>query len=506
MVRSKLIIIELDGASWDVINPLISTGRLPNISSLITRGVSRTLISDPPLLSPRLWVSIFSGKKSSEHGVEFFGSSASMVKCKRIWDILSDKGETVGVFGSFVTWPPYPVNGFMIPSLFSVGPETYPPQYRFLQELTLGERRKNSPERQSSGLNGSHFFQLANYAYQLKRHGVGVRTFIAGLLFYLANFIKHSPQDEKYWKKGVLHLRICTDLFSRLYRLYKPVFSTFHIHISDAFSHRYWKYYEPDKFSNVEAEDIKRYSDVIPNAYIEADRTIGRFVSQAGPDTTIAILSDHGSKALEAVRESFRLKPEAFLEFLGIEKKVIPANIGFMTFLYFNDRELMARVPRSIEEIRFADNGQKVFDVIYEESLMGIRLTDELWTTSIDPGRVVDAGDYGQIPFSQLFSEHKADVSGDHDLEGVLIVAGPGIKEGASLPDASIYDITPTSLALMGRPVGRDMHGKVLVDMFDPPLNVSYIDSYDSSEPQEQIDESIEIEKVKSRLKALGYL
>ena len=505
-IRSKILVIELDGATWDVINPLVNAGKLPNIASLINKGVSGNLISDPPLISPRLWVSIFSGKKSNDHGVEFFGSSSAMVKSKRLWDICSDKGLKVGVFGSFVTWPPYPVNGFMVPSIFSLGPETYPEQYKFLQELTLGERKKNLPKSGGKGSKFSRIFQSIEYAYKLKRHGVHIATYLDGIFFYLNNIIKNPHQDERYWKKGILHLRICTDFFSYLYKKYKPDFSTIHIHLCDALSHRYWKYYEPGKFNYVANNDINKYGGVIPDSYIEADRTIGCFVKMLDNNTNILILSDHGSAAMETLRESFKLKSDILLKLLGIGKNVIPANVGFLTFLYFFDKGLMARISKSLDEMRFSDNGQKVFDIIFEESLFGIRLTEKLWGTKIDPDRMIDAGSYGKITFSTIFSPHKMEVSGDHKLEGVFILSGPGIKKGFRMQDASIYDITPTILTIMGLPAASDMHGRILKDIFDSEVKCSYIGSYDSIDTGRIEENQVDIDKVKERLKVLGYL
>lgn len=500
------MIVEFDCATWEVINPLISAGRLPNIASLIRGGVSGNLISEHPLISPRLWVTIFSGKKSIDHGVEFFGSSSSMVKTRRIWDILSEKGYRVGVFGSFVTWPPYEVNGYMIPSLFSIGSETYPEEYSFLQELTLGERKKNKPELESKGEGSSRISAFAGYAMKLKQHGISTRTLMDSLLFLVGNKVRRVPEDERYWKKATLHLRVCTEFFTYLHGVHKPDFSTFHIHLCDALAHRYWKYFEPEKFSGVDKKLVAKYGDVIPRSYIEADRTIGEFMRAADRDTTIMVLSDHGAQAMETLKESFRLRPDVFLGLIGLEKKVIPANIGFMTFLYFSDRDLLKDTSATVEEIHFADDGDKVFDIIYEESLIGIRLREEFWGTAIDPGRLIDAGKFGKVPFSDLFSPHKMDVSGDHKVEGVFIAAGPGIKEGVSIPDASIYDITPTSLALMGIEVARDMPGKVLTEIFTEEPEVSYIESYNPAEAPSGDEGELEVDKVKGRLKALGYL
>jgi predicted AlkP superfamily phosphohydrolase/phosphomutase len=61
--------------------------------------------------------------------------------------------------------------------------------------------------------------------------------------------------------------------------------------------------------------------------------------------------------------------------------------------------------------------------------------------------------------------------AGDHLDEGVILAAGPGIKKDAWIDGASILDVTPTLLAILGRPVAEDMRGRVLGALFDvtPP-------------------------------------
>ena len=103
--HNRVFIYELDGGSWNILEPLLSQGKLPNMRRLIDEGVSGILKSDSPPISPRVWTTIFTGKNSKKHGVEFFASTSSMVKQKRIWDVLNEKGLKVGVFGSLVTWP-----------------------------------------------------------------------------------------------------------------------------------------------------------------------------------------------------------------------------------------------------------------------------------------------------------------------------------------------------------------------------------------------------------------
>jgi predicted AlkP superfamily phosphohydrolase/phosphomutase/predicted Zn-dependent protease len=58
-----------------------------------------------------------------------------------------------------------------------------------------------------------------------------------------------------------------------------------------------------------------------------------------------------------------------------------------------------------------------------------------------------------------------------HRPYGILAAAGPGIRAGAEAHGASILDIAPTVLALLGLPAARDMPGRVLAEaMADVPV------------------------------------
>jgi len=68
-----------------------------------------------------------------------------------------------------------------------------------------------------------------------------------------------------------------------------------------------------------------------------------------------------------------------------------------------------------------------------------------------------------------------------HSETGVLVAAGPGIRKRASASDASVLDIAPTVLAILGVPVPRDMDGFVAADILDPGFldrhPVTYVDA-----------------------------
>jgi predicted AlkP superfamily phosphohydrolase/phosphomutase/tetratricopeptide (TPR) repeat protein len=61
---------------------------------------------------------------------------------------------------------------------------------------------------------------------------------------------------------------------------------------------------------------------------------------------------------------------------------------------------------------------------------------------------------------------------------GIFVAAGPGIKEDQLTYGASLLDIAPTTLAMLGIPVAEDMEGRVLTQIFSERIEIDYIDSY----------------------------
>jgi len=70
----------------------------------------------------------------------------------------------------------------------------------------------------------------------------------------------------------------------------------------------------------------------------------------------------------------------------------------------------------------------------------------------------------------------------EHAPFGVFVAAGPGIKKGEHVHGASILDITPTLLTLFDLPIGRDMDGKPLMDIYETPKESKYIESWENDE------------------------
>ena len=67
---TRVLVVGLDGATWDIARPLLDAGRLPHLRALIGRGLIATPMAEPPLFAPVAWTTLFTGVPPAQHGVE----------------------------------------------------------------------------------------------------------------------------------------------------------------------------------------------------------------------------------------------------------------------------------------------------------------------------------------------------------------------------------------------------------------------------------------------------
>jgi hypothetical protein len=171
----------------------------------------------------------------------------------------------------------------------------------------------------------------------------------------------------------------------------------------------------------------------------------------------------------------------------------------------------MEPARRYLESVVFDDDRKPVFNVFTEEALIGLRLENSLWDTDISGDRPVDLGERGEARFADLFVPHLMEFSGTHRLEGVAILSGPSFRRGGSIEGATVFDVAPTILALAGLPVAEDMKGSALEGALEPSFleihPIRTCATYESGRPPAAVGlDSNAAEKIKSRLRSLGYL
>ena len=120
----NLLLLAVDGADWDLIDPLMEQGELPHFERLVREGSRARLQSIEPIISPVVWSTIATGKGPLEHGVlDFLTRGADgrpvpvtrlQLKARPVWSMLGDAGIPVAVTGWWASWPAEEVNGFMV--------------------------------------------------------------------------------------------------------------------------------------------------------------------------------------------------------------------------------------------------------------------------------------------------------------------------------------------------------------------------------------------------------
>jgi predicted AlkP superfamily phosphohydrolase/phosphomutase/tetratricopeptide (TPR) repeat protein len=82
-----------------------------------------------------------------------------------------------------------------------------------------------------------------------------------------------------------------------------------------------------------------------------------------------------------------------------------------------------------------------------------------------------------------------------HRPHGVFVAAGQAIKRDELIHGATLLDIAPTILTLLGLPVADDMDGKVLTRILQEPVEVEHIASYEPPHPEDGVHREISVEE-----------
>ena len=327
----KVLIVGLDGATFDVANPLLKAGRMPALRGLIERGVRSRLVSEEPLKSPAIWTTIATGRPREEHGVEDFISPARGTpeepaltasidrRTLALWDLAGHFGLYSDVIGWWVTWPAEPLLGRMVSdrvahSRWASWAEaeqdallTYPPElYDELRDLIVDPLRPPMDE-------------LAALA-----------EFTPAELEALRNATKpipyHGPSVLKF---GFCEQRTYERIALRLLGQRQPDLALVFMIAIDPVSHTFWHYFEPGEFeAGVDPEDVRRLGPLIPALYEHADASLARLLELVDDDTVVIVISDHGFGASGELPEESR---DGNLQAVGIERVEPlerPVNVG----------------------------------------------------------------------------------------------------------------------------------------------------------------------------------
>jgi tetratricopeptide (TPR) repeat protein len=366
---ARVLFIGLDGADWNLIDPLIAAGKMPNLAALLRSGVRARLRTISPVLSPVIWTTVATGKLPSKHGIVDFLAvdsrtgkrvpvTSNLRRTKAIWNILGESGVPVGTIAWWATWPAEKVNGFLVTEriayqLFGMGKEVdagsegkvFPPElYAQVEALRVKPEEIEETE---------------------------VRRFLALPPTGLVGLPAAQRDRAEEFRTVLAGTRTYAAIAERLFAEHPTPFRAVYFEGIDTTSHLFMQYRRP-RLSWVAEQDAAWFGGAVDRFYEYQDTILGELLGKfGGDDVNVVIASDHGFRS-----DTNRPKSDA----------------------------------------------------------------------GIQTGKAAEW----------------------HRKYGVLVLAGPAFRPGATIEEASVADITPTILAAFGLPTANDMDGEVLATAFRP--------------------------------------
>lgn len=102
-------------------------------------------------------------------------------------------------------------------------------------------------------------------------------------------------------------------------------------------------------------------------------------------------------------------------------------------------------------------------------------------------------------------------LTGQHERHAVFIASGPAFRASGRFEGATVYDVAPTVLAVMGLPVPEDMDGRVLSETLQEShlerFPLTYVSSYEPAvaREREEVGSTMD-ESIREQLRSLGYI
>ena len=528
-MRRRVLVIGLDGASWELLLPWINGGELPILRWLIKNGVSGDLRSSTPPLTFPAWKCYSTGKQPGKLGVyglaavdfdrrKIAPNNSTSFNGKEIWDYMSEEELKVCIINMPTTFPPKKVNGFMVCGPFSLASgDTFPEDLK--KEIEDKYGYKTVPE----------------YYMTREKKDLDSAKRVIGCRFRLAKDVIREKQID------FLHLTIF---------------------FTDTIQHFLW--------DSEEVKDIWKF----------IDREIGKIVSELDKTWDVIVMSDHGFTKMKGrlylntwlerrgyleLRSKFDFGDLlAILDRIGlgfnmiyrisrklkvfpILKRVLPEGrqrkllrmipgkmwgrklegmegkidwnrskvIPLAPLIYFNssgsDTLETDVLIKKLKAVKNPKTGEKIIEGVYRrEDIYWGEYVKKGPDLIIVPNRGYEISDI--LKRNVEFSFEGKEWRGTHTQVGIFIAYGPDIGKGKRVKGMKVLDLAPTILHMMDVAISPDMDGKVLKEIFeeasDPARRqVRYRSFREEKKKARRFEWTKDDEEViKDRLRKLGYI
>ncbi len=506
----RVMILGFDGATLDLIRPWASAGILPTFRRLMSEGAWGDLRSIMPPVTPASWTAMATGMNQGKHGLfDFFQrderglDSAPVDATQRdgetLWNLLSEAGYRVTVFNVPASYPPDHLNGQMVSGLLTPADAqdaAWPPSLQQELQTAIPEFNFSPPGIYSKGRDA----EFVKAVHALNQTTLKATRWL----------MEREPWDF-----------LCSIFMG-----------------TDIISHFMWRNMETGA---TDAPDAIRplLAQAIQECYRDMDAAVAQLLEEAGPETDVIVMSDHGFGSMHKYMTvnawliergyiQFKRHPLSQLRYWLYRLGLTPLNIyGLMRKLGFGNamRRSIRKNAGAMKQankglfLNFADvdwsrttaysdghagpifinlKGREPhgtvapgaeYEAVINRLIADLRAlkepgTDVPFVGEIHRGQELYSGDHTtrapdllffprdwkyaglglvEFPTNQWLAA-SPDRSGNHRMNGMVFLTGPDFQQGKELEGASIMDIAPTVLALMGLPVSEEMDGRMLLD------------------------------------------
>ncbi len=263
----RVLVLGLDCASPHLIFDQFKD-ELPTFSKLAASGTWGELTSSTPCITVPAWASMTSSRDPGVLGVYGFRNrkdfsydrlvtaDSESIPVKRVWDYLSDAGKQSVLVGVPQTYPPHPLNGYMVTDFLTPGREAgfaYP-------AILKAEVLKQYP---------NYKFDVSNFRSDDKER---LRQDLLDMTAMQTGLVKHLMKTKPW------------DFF---------MFVNIGV---DRLHHGFWHFHDPAHRLYTPGN---RYENAIRDYYKMMDSFAAELLEIAGNETTVLVVSDHGVSRMD---------------------------------------------------------------------------------------------------------------------------------------------------------------------------------------------------------------
>jgi predicted AlkP superfamily phosphohydrolase/phosphomutase len=458
---SRVLLLGLDCLSPELVFERWAD-ELPNLAALMRQGTYGKLRSCIPPITVPAWSCMLSSKDPGQLGIYGFRNrrdysytglqvvTSRDVPEDRVWDILSRAGRSSVLIGVPGTYPPPAIQGDVIADFLTPDKSaqfTYPPALK-------DEVQQVAP---------NYSFDVAHFRTPDKQ---SILDQIYGMTTERFRVARHL-METRDWDFFMLH-EIGPD----------------RIH------HGFWSAMDPAHRNYVAGNP---YENCILDYYRHMDREIGTLLEALPAGAHVIVASDHGAKCMRGgVRINEFLRQRGYLTLTSEPAQPLPlsqAGVDWSKTLAWGEGGYYARIFFNVRG-REPEGALAPADCAGFAETLAAELTalpddqgapmatrayrpSELYraTRGIPPDLTVFFDDLawrsvGTVGGGEVYSFENDTGPDDanHAMDGLAIVAPANGYSPRPLEDATLYDVAPTILELLGMAVPGDMIGRTLVD------------------------------------------